>query len=140
MTSHFDPAADEPSATNGDLTTVPGLDGGSSSGSSSSSGSASSAANGLLAQLQHLIASVASAPITREFAAKAAELAALAAEKTGPAARSLASKTEELSQSMADRANTFASSMRTEEPTDPADPGQGHAGAEPGNDDTSSPN
>jgi len=135
MTSHFDPGAEEPSATNGEPTTGPDLDGGSSSGSASSSGSssgsgsASSAANGLLAQLQHLIASVASAPITREFAAKAAELAALAAEKTGPAARSLASKTEELSQSMADRANTFASSMRTEEPTDPADPGQGHAGA-----------
>ncbi len=91
-----------------DVTTVPDQD--------SDSFASSAATNGLLAQLQQLISNAAAAPITREFAAKAAELAALAAEKAGPAARSLASKTEELSHSMAERATTFASSMRTDEP------------------------
>jgi len=80
------------------------------------SGESSSAtgAPGLLAQVQHLIEQVLSAPVTREFAAKAAELAALAAEKAGPAARSIGARTEVISQSVAERATTFASSMRHE--------------------------
>ncbi len=80
------------------------------------SGESSSAAGtpGLLAQVQHLIEQVLSAPVTREFAAKAAELAALAAEKAGPAARSIGARTEVISQSVAERATTFASSMRNE--------------------------
>jgi hypothetical protein len=106
----------------------------------SGSGSTTAAANGLLAQLQQLISNVASAPVTREFAAKAAELAALAAEKTGPAARSLASRTEELSHSMAERATTFASSMRADDPTDGSDADTKHADTDAGGDTTSSPN
>src|SRR6478609_8092330 len=56
-----------------------------------------SGSSGILAQLQQLIAQVAAAPVTRDVAAKAAELAALTAEKAGPAARSLATRTEEVS-------------------------------------------
>jgi len=68
---------------------------------------------GILAQLQQLIAQVTAAPVTREVAAKTAELAAVAAEKAGPAARSLAARTDEVGQSVAERAMTFASSMRS---------------------------
>jgi hypothetical protein len=101
---------------------------------SSSRDGASSAATstGLLAQLQQMIAQVAAAHVTREFAAKAAELAALAAERAGPAARSLADRTEVVGQSVVERATTFASSMRSDEtahadaPTEP--PAEGKAG------------
>lgn len=68
-----------------DVTTLPDQNG---SGGAAASMAAS---NGLLAQLQQLISNAAAAPITREFAVRATELAALAAEKAGPAARSLAS-------------------------------------------------
>ena len=81
---------------------------------SGESSSSAAGAPGLLAQVQHLIEQVLSAPVTREFAAKAAELAALAAEKAGPAARSIGARTEVISQSVAERATTFASSMRNE--------------------------
>ncbi len=77
--------------------------------------SSAAASSGLLAQLQQLITQVAAAHVTREFAAKAAELAALAAEKAGPAVRSLADKTEVVGQSVAERATTFASSMRSDD-------------------------
>ena len=76
------------------------------------SSSTATGTSGLLAQFQHLIDQVVSAPVTREVAAKAAELAAVAAERAGPAARSIAAKTEVVGQSIADRAATFASSMR----------------------------
>ncbi len=68
-----------------DLTTVPDQIG------SGGAAASTAASNGMLAQLQQLMSNVAAAPITREFAARTAELAALAAEKAGPAARSLAS-------------------------------------------------
>ncbi len=73
---------------------------------------------GLLAQLQRLITQVASAHVTREVAAKAAELAAVAAEKAGPAAHAVAERTEEVGQSVAERATAFASSMRSDPPPD----------------------
>ena len=95
-----------------------------------SRGSTTIASTGILAQLQQLIAQVAAAPVTREVAAKTAELAAMAAEKAGPAARSLAARTDEVGQSVAERALTFASSMRggehvDAEPPEPTPVGRG---------------
>ena len=91
----------------------------------------SSATSGLLAQFQHLIEQVVSAPVTREVAAKAAELAAVAAERAGPAARSIAARTELVGQSVAERATTFASSMRSQDVAD-MDPAASHGGTTAG--------
>ena len=110
------PAADA-NIHDGTVTRLPTDTGSRDSGTPSSAGS-----TGILAQLQQLISQVASAPVTREVAAKAAELAALAAEKAGPAARSLAERTESVGNSVAGRATTFASSLRSDQPA-AGDPG-----------------
>lgn len=70
---------------------------------------------GMLTQLQGMIGRVAHAsePALREVAAKAAELAAVAAEHAGPIAHTLADKTDEVSHVVAERATGFASSIRT---------------------------
>ena len=70
---------------------------------------------GMLTQLQGMIGRVAHAsePALREVAAKAAELAAVAADHAGPIAHQLADKTDEVSQVVAERASGFASSLRS---------------------------
>jgi hypothetical protein len=69
---------------------------------------------GMLSQLQGMIGKVAHAsePALREVGAKAAELAAVAADRAGPIAHQLADKTDEVSQVVAERASGFASSLR----------------------------
>jgi len=69
---------------------------------------------GLLGQLQGMIAKVAHAsePALREVAAKAAELAAVAGERAGPIAHTIAGKTEEVGHTVAGKASGFASSIR----------------------------
>jgi len=69
---------------------------------------------GMLTQLQGMIGKVARAsePALREVAAKAAELAAVAADHAGPIAHQIADKTDEVSQAVGERASGFASSLR----------------------------
>src|SRR6187200_2053693 len=61
----------------------------------------------MLGQLQGMIGKVAAAsePRLRDVAAKAAELAAVAAEHAGPIAHQLAEKTDEVSHAVAERAS-----------------------------------
>jgi hypothetical protein len=75
---------------------------------------------GMLSQLQGMIGKVAHAsePALREVAAKAAELAAVAAEHAGPIAHTLAEKTDEVSHVVAERASGLASSLRAGAPHD----------------------
>lgn len=70
---------------------------------------------GMLGQLQAMIGKVAAAsePRLRDVAAKAAELAAVAAERAGPIAHTLADKTDEVGHVLAGKANAYASSVRT---------------------------
>lgn len=70
---------------------------------------------GMLGQLQSMIGKVAAAsePRLRDVAAKAAELAAVAAERAGPIAHTLADKTDEVGHSVAEKASAYASSIRT---------------------------
>ena len=69
---------------------------------------------GILGQLQAMISkvAVASEPRLKEVAAKAAELAAVAAERAGPIAHTLADKTDEVGHSVAEKASAYAASMR----------------------------
>ncbi|MFN8621011.1 MAG: hypothetical protein U0869_09740 [Chloroflexota bacterium] len=80
---------------------------------------------GMLNQLQGMIGKVAHAsePALREVAAKAAELAAVAADRAGPIAHQLADKTDEVSQVVAEKAGAFATSLRS--------PAQGAPGPAP---------
>ena len=68
----------------------------------------------MLVQLQQMIDQVTShaAPVARDIAAKAAELAAVAGEKAGPFAKRAAEKTEEVGARVADRSRRFAEELR----------------------------
>ena len=81
---------------------------------------------GMLGQLQSMIGKVAAAsePRLREVAAKAAELAAVAAEHAGPIAHTLADKTDNVSHAVAEKASAYASSIRSrgEAPTEAGGP------------------
>ena len=68
----------------------------------------------MLVQLQQMIDTVATqaAPVMREVAAKAAELAAVAGEKAGPLAYKAAEVTEIVGQRVAARSKEFAADMR----------------------------
>jgi hypothetical protein len=68
----------------------------------------------MLAQLQQMIDTVATqaAPVMREVAAKAAELAAMAGEKAGPLAHRAAGVTETVGQRVAARSKEMAADLR----------------------------
>ena len=75
----------------------------------------------MLVQLQQMIDTLATqaAPVMREVAAKAAELAAIAGEKAGPLAHKAAGMTEQVGQRVAARSKEVAADLRR--PRDPAD-------------------
>lgn len=68
----------------------------------------------MLVQLQQMIDTLATqaAPVMREVAAKAAELAAVAGEKAGPLAHKAAGVTEMVGQRVAARSKDFAADLR----------------------------
>jgi hypothetical protein len=84
----------------------------------------------MLAQLQAMIDSVAeqAAPIMRDVAIKAAELAAIAGDKAGPLMHRAAEKTEAVGQRVAARSREKAGEWRhaasQTEPTEPAEPAE----------------
>ena len=69
----------------------------------------------MLVQLQQMIDTLASqaAPVMREVAAKAAELAAVAGEKAGPIAHKAAGMTELVGHRVATRSKEMASDLRS---------------------------
>lgn len=75
----------------------------------------------MLVQLQQMIDTLATqaAPVMREVAAKAAELAAVAGEKAGPLAHKAAGMTEVAGQKIAARSKVMAADLRR--PRDAAD-------------------
>jgi hypothetical protein len=85
----------------------------------------------MLIQLQQMIDNVSyqAAPVVREVAAKAAELAAVAGQKAGPLAYKAAGVTEQFGQRVAERSRTVAADLRRR---DEGQPPAGDAGsAEP---------
>jgi len=68
----------------------------------------------MLAQLQSMIDSVATqaAPVVRQIGAKAAELAAVAADRAGPIAHRAADATADASGKLAERSRTWAAELR----------------------------
>jgi len=68
----------------------------------------------MLVQLQQMIDTLATqaAPVMREVAAKAAELAAIAGEKAGPLAHKAAGMTEQVGQRVAARSKEVAADLR----------------------------
>jgi hypothetical protein len=68
----------------------------------------------MLIQLQQMIDTVAlqTAPVMREVAAKAAELAGVAGEKAGPLAHRAADATEHFGQYVATKSKSFAADLR----------------------------
>jgi len=68
----------------------------------------------MLVQLQQMIDTLATqaAPVMREVAAKAAELAAVAGEKAGPLAHKAAGVTESVGQRVAARSKEMAADLR----------------------------
>ena len=68
----------------------------------------------MLIQLQQMIDNVSyqAAPVVREVAAKAAELAAVAGQKAGPLAYKAAGVTEQFGQRVAERSRTVAADLR----------------------------
>ena len=79
----------------------------------------------MLVQLQQMIDTLATqaAPVMREVAAKAAELAAIAGEKAGPLAHKAAGMTEHVGQRVAARSKEIAADLRRpgEHPDEPTE-------------------
>ena len=77
----------------------------------------------MLIQLQQMIDTVAlqAAPVMREVAAKAAELAAVAGTKAGPVAHRAADMTEQLGQRVAARSKNIAADLRRPHDEPPPD-------------------
>lgn len=78
----------------------------------------------MLIQLQQMIDTVSyqAAPVIRDIAAKAAELAAVAGQKAGPLAYKAAEVTDQLGQKVAARSSTVAADLRRAAANDmPAD-------------------
>jgi hypothetical protein len=78
-------------------------------------GDARATAERALAQLQSMIDSLATqaAPVVRQIGAKAAELAAVAADRAGPLAHKAADATADASVRIAERSRTWAADLRT---------------------------
>jgi hypothetical protein len=79
-----------------------------------SGGDARATAERALAQLQSMIDSLATqaAPVVRQIGAKAAELAAVAADRAGPLAHKAADATADASGRLAERSRTWAADLR----------------------------
>jgi hypothetical protein len=79
-----------------------------------SGGDARAAAERMLGQLQSMIDTVATqaAPVVRQIGAKAAELAAVAADRAGPLAHRAADATADASGRLAERSRTWAADLR----------------------------
>src|SRR4051794_19427231 len=89
----------------------------------------------MLIQLQQMIDTVSyqAAPVIREVAAKAAELAVVAGQKAGPLAYKAASVTEQLGQKVAARSQSMADDLRRAREDDsnaPTDGAGGESGGE----------
>jgi hypothetical protein len=69
----------------------------------------------MLSQLQSMIDSVATqaAPVVRQIGVKAAELAAVAADRAGPIAHRAADATADASVKLAEKSRTWAAELRT---------------------------
>jgi hypothetical protein len=105
---------DEPTSSHGDETfewTGEAGDGGPGSKSAGTTG------REWLAQLQTMIENAATqaAPVMREVAAKAAELAAVAGEKAGPVAARAAELTAEAGHKIAERSRDLATELRRDQ-------------------------
>lgn len=113
-------------------------------GTSGSANAGGSTGREWLAQLQTMIENAATqaAPVMREVAAKAAELAAVAGEKAGPVAARAAELTAEAGQRIAERSRDLAAELRRDQAARgegekagqgerPADPGTARPGEEP---------
>lgn len=98
-----------------------------------------------MTQLESMIRGIATqaAPVAKEIGAKAAELAAVAAVKAGPAAQRAAELTSEYGSKFAERAHAVAADLRSSAATDASTNGEsssnGHSAdaAEPAPDETS---
>jgi hypothetical protein len=78
-------------------------------------GDARAAAERMLGQLQSMIDNVATqaAPVVRQIGAKAAELAAVAADRAGPLVHRAADATADASGRLAERSRTWAADLRS---------------------------
>jgi hypothetical protein len=78
-------------------------------------GDARATAERMLSQLQSMIDTVAvqAAPVVRQIGAKAAELAAVAADRAGPLAHRAADATADASGRLAERSRTWAADLRS---------------------------
>jgi hypothetical protein len=78
----------------------------------------------MLVQLQQMIDTIATqaAPVIRDVAVKAAELAAVAGEKAGPIAHKAADVTETVGQRVAARSKDFAADLRRHQETGGSEP------------------
>jgi hypothetical protein len=109
------PISEEPKATHGDETFE--WTGEAGNGSSSGATPGQSTGREWLNQLQTMIENAATqaAPVMREVAAKAAELAAVAGEKAGPVAARAAELTAEAGHRIAERSRDFAADLRRDQ-------------------------
>src|SRR5207247_5347578 len=95
-------------------TAAPDDEGWSSGGARWSGSNAAASAQAWLGQLQAIIDNLAtqSAPVVREVGAKAAELAAIAADRAGPLAQRAADATQQVSVRVAERSRGLAADLR----------------------------
>ena len=103
-----------------------------------SGGDARATAERMIGQLQSMIDSVATqaAPVVRQIGAKAAELAAVAADRAGPLAHKAADATADASGRLAEKSRTWAADLRSRVPgSDDADADSRSAVAVDGADD-----
>jgi hypothetical protein len=84
-------------------------------GSAPPAGDPKAGAERMLGQLQSMIDTVATqaAPVVRQIGAKAAELAAIAADRAGPLAHKAADATADASVRLAEKSRTWAADLRT---------------------------
>lgn len=105
--------------------------------SGASGGEARATAEKMLGQLQSMIDAIATqaAPVVRQVGAKAAELAAVAADRAGPLAHKAADATADAGGRLAERSRTWAADLRSraadavDGPDDAATPGAAGAKA-----------
>lgn len=126
MNDTHDAAGDH---TDHDHTTNPGTTAGSAAGGASDEsfgwtnpdepasggGDARATAERMIGQLQSMIDSLATqaAPVVRQIGAKAAELAAIAADRAGPLAHKAADATADASGRLAEKSRTWAADLRS---------------------------
>ena len=123
---------DDATTSHGDETFEWTAESGSGPGAAPGPASAGSAGREWLAQLQSMIENAATqaAPVMREVAAKAAELAAVAGEKAGPVAARAAELTAEAGHRIAERSRDLAAELRRDQAAPAAGAGVEGAPAE----------